>query len=223
MIRKLLAVLALLASASTGAFIAASSVHAEPLGKVIVCKYVGTPGVDETPQTGQNPIAVSANALDGKGFAGIFPFTFQDAQGQSIAIRYATSPTDNGNASECPGFEPSPTPTETPGPTPTETPSPTPTETPSPTPTETETPSPTETETPSPSPTETPTEAPTPPVIHHYPKPPKPPTPTKHDQKVLGATKELAFTGSKTTPLVVLALILLLAGVALLRFGKRTA
>ncbi|MFY9227700.1 MAG: hypothetical protein WAO28_00005, partial [Candidatus Microsaccharimonas sp.] len=31
--------------------------------KVFVCKYVGTPGVDERLQTGNNPISVSVNAI----------------------------------------------------------------------------------------------------------------------------------------------------------------
>ncbi|KQP78009.1 hypothetical protein ASF37_05165 [Aeromicrobium sp. Leaf289] len=55
--------------------------------KVYVCKYVGTPGVDEELQTGQNPIEVSVNALD-DGFPGTFPWSFTDAQGRSVAIGY---------------------------------------------------------------------------------------------------------------------------------------
>ena len=31
--------------------------------KVFVCKYVGTPGVDEVLATGQNPVSVSVNAI----------------------------------------------------------------------------------------------------------------------------------------------------------------
>jgi hypothetical protein len=34
-----------------------------PDGKVFVCKYVGTPGVDETLQSGQNPLSVSINSI----------------------------------------------------------------------------------------------------------------------------------------------------------------
>lgn len=70
--------------------------------KVVVCKYVGTPGDGERLQTGNNPIVVSVNALEGKGFSGTFPFAFSDAQGRSIAIRYAVNSHD-GNISECPG------------------------------------------------------------------------------------------------------------------------
>lgn len=55
--------------------------------KVVVCKYVGTPGVNETLQTGQNPIVVDYHAL-GAGFTGNFPFAFNDAQGQSIAVQW---------------------------------------------------------------------------------------------------------------------------------------
>src|SRR5512138_2905598 len=38
--------------------------------KVVVCKYVGTPGVDERLQTGNNPITPDANSLPG--FTGTF-------------------------------------------------------------------------------------------------------------------------------------------------------
>jgi hypothetical protein len=68
--------------------------------KVIVCKYVGTPGVDETLQSGNNPINVSVNSL-GSGFTGSFPYSFADAQGRSVAIRYATGPNESGSISEC--------------------------------------------------------------------------------------------------------------------------
>ena len=67
--------------------------------KVVVCKYVGTPGVDERLQTGNNPITPDANSLPG--FTGTFPWEFADAQGQSIAIRWAADSHD-GDISECP-------------------------------------------------------------------------------------------------------------------------
>lgn len=67
--------------------------------KVIVCKYVGTPGVDETLQTGNNPISVSENAIPG--FTGSFPYSFADGQGRSVAIRYAANNQDGGSLSEC--------------------------------------------------------------------------------------------------------------------------
>ncbi|MGA8986908.1 hypothetical protein, partial [Aeromicrobium sp.] len=51
--------------------------------KVVVCKYVSTPGGEL-----DHIIIVSENSLD-EGFVGIFPFTFGDAQ-DSVAIRYAT-------------------------------------------------------------------------------------------------------------------------------------
>jgi hypothetical protein len=56
--------------------------------QVVVCKYVGTPGVDETLQTGQNPIVVDYHALLGAGFDGTFPFPFSDAQGKSVAVQW---------------------------------------------------------------------------------------------------------------------------------------
>jgi hypothetical protein len=72
--------------------------------QVVVCKYVGTPGVDERLQTGQNPIVVDSNALE-EGFTGTFPWEFADAQGRSIAIRWAANAHD-GSITECPGVPP---------------------------------------------------------------------------------------------------------------------
>ncbi|QHC01338.1 hypothetical protein EK0264_14300 [Epidermidibacterium keratini] len=70
--------------------------------KVWVCKYVGTPGVDEQLQTGDNPISVDTSSLSG--FTGTFPYEFNDAQGRSVAIGY-----DDG------GPEPSPSQCPPPG------------------------------------------------------------------------------------------------------------
>jgi hypothetical protein len=69
--------------------------------KVVVCKYVGTPGVDETLQTGDNPLLVDYHSVPG--FTGTFPYAFADAQGQSIAIRWSFT---DGSISECPGYVP---------------------------------------------------------------------------------------------------------------------
>jgi len=54
--------------------------------KVYVCKYVGTPGVNERLQTGQNPISVSVNSI--KNWDGVIPGYFADAQGRSYAFAY---------------------------------------------------------------------------------------------------------------------------------------
>ena len=67
----------------------ASSASAEsgnPDPKVFVCKFVGTPGVNERLQTSrQNPILVSANSTSG---AAVGQF-FNDAQGRSLVIAVA--------------------------------------------------------------------------------------------------------------------------------------
>lgn len=67
--------------------------------KVFVCKFVGTPGVNERLQTGQNPISVSVNSI--KGWDGVIPGYFADAQGRSYTLAY-----DEGQAepdvSACP-------------------------------------------------------------------------------------------------------------------------
>lgn len=77
----------------------AANVNKKEDKKVWVCKYVGTPYVNETLKGGKNPISVSANTL--WGFNGTFPATFPDAQGSSVAIAY-----DNGgpapDISQCP-------------------------------------------------------------------------------------------------------------------------
>ncbi|QIG39271.1 hypothetical protein G5T42_07035 [Microbacterium sp. 4R-513] len=71
-------------------------------GKVVVCKYVTTPGVGEVLQTGENPIEVSVEAL-GAGFAGTFPYVFSDAQVNSVAIGFVGEGLD---ITDCPGFQP---------------------------------------------------------------------------------------------------------------------
>lgn len=62
-----------------------------------VCKYVGTPGVDESLQTGQNPISVAAPAVSGTA-PGSF---FNDAQGRSFVLIEDTGQAEP-DASACP-------------------------------------------------------------------------------------------------------------------------
>lgn len=113
--RKMAVSAAVLAAAVLGV---AQPAHAT-YNKVVVCKWVGTPGDGEVLQTGDNPIVVSVNALEGKGFDGTFPFEFEDAQGRSVAIRYSENPQDKGDISECTSDEsPTPTPTTPPPTTP---------------------------------------------------------------------------------------------------------
>jgi hypothetical protein len=122
--RKLLAAAAIALTMALSASPALAN-HDEPgesQGKVYVCKYVGTPGVDETLQTGQNPIEVSVNALESEGFAGVFPFAFEDAQGNSVAIGYSGNGHPELTIDDCPqpvtpSPSPSPSPSESPSPT----------------------------------------------------------------------------------------------------------
>ena len=117
-------------------------VSATDNAKWFVCKYVGTPGVDETLQTGNNPISVSENAIPvDPVVAGEF---FQDSQGRSYVLVEDTGQ-DEPDPSECPPVTapdptPTPTPEATPTPTPEATPTPTPEATPTPTPEATPTP-----------------------------------------------------------------------------------
>lgn len=81
----------------------ASPVSADAPDKVFVCKYVGTPNVDERLQTGNNPISVSVNSI--KPYNGVGSY-FADAQGQSYVLAVDTR-TGNGqegepNVNECP-------------------------------------------------------------------------------------------------------------------------
>jgi hypothetical protein len=86
--------------------------------KVYVCKYVGSPGVDERLQTGQNPILVSVNAIPQNP---VVPGSyFADSQGRSFVLAFDTGQTPP-TADDCPGGTP-PTATVTatstvPGPT----------------------------------------------------------------------------------------------------------
>ena len=70
--------------------------------KVWVCKYVGTPGVDETLKTGNDGlISVSANTLLGQTVA--VGASFPDAQGRSLVVQIGGSQPD---PSICPGYVP---------------------------------------------------------------------------------------------------------------------
>jgi hypothetical protein len=81
--------------------------------KWFVCKYVGTPGVDEVLQTGDNPISVSESAI------GISPVVagaiFADSQGRSLVLEQDIG--QGEPAAECPPTLPPP-PTPSPSPSP---------------------------------------------------------------------------------------------------------
>lgn len=84
-----------------------ATASAAPAPKFFVCKYVGTPGQDETLQTGQNPISVSGNALPNGTQVGD---SFADAQGRSHVIAEDTGQEEP----ECPEPENPPEPPEEP-------------------------------------------------------------------------------------------------------------
>jgi len=84
--KKILAALAVVVVALVGLVQTATAGYEHP-DKVFVCKYVGTPGVDERLQTGQNPISVSVNAIPD--FPGIGGF-FADGQNRSLVVAYDT-------------------------------------------------------------------------------------------------------------------------------------
>lgn len=94
---------------------AASTVLAGGVHKSYICKYVGTPGVDEVLQTGQNPIFTDNHSLlghDGTTFVGQ---QFSDKHGRSIVIVANTEKLDpEPSVEQCPSNEPTPTLTPTP-------------------------------------------------------------------------------------------------------------
>jgi len=56
-----------------------------PPTKAFICKYVGTPGVDERLQTGNNPISTSLETLPSGAVVGAF---FADQQGRSYFLEF---------------------------------------------------------------------------------------------------------------------------------------
>jgi len=92
-LNKLAAASAVTAIAGAGFLVFAlnpSSSVAKPTAptKVYICKYVGTPGVNETLQTGQNPIDTSVNAVkEDPIVVGSF---FNDQQGRSYVLAFDT-------------------------------------------------------------------------------------------------------------------------------------
>ena len=140
----------------------ASSPH-----KVFVCKYVGTPGINERLKAGQNPISVDIHSIDEyKTFEGdidtLVGAHFADAQGRSFVLAVdrgqpvpPVSDCPSPSSSETPTASPSASPSESPSASPSESPSASPSESPSASPSESPTTSPTTS--PSASPSETPT------------------------------------------------------------------
>ena len=110
--RRLLSISAAATISAVGLVAFSAPAHAAPTSsRVWVCKYVGTPGVDERLQTGNNPIRVSGNAADEDNDGQVFVGDqFADAQGRSVIVQIE---------GEDPGIEAcSPTPQPTDGPTP---------------------------------------------------------------------------------------------------------
>ena len=118
--RRLLSVSAAATIAAVGLVAFSAPAHAAPANsQVWVCKYVGTPGEDERPQTGNNPIRVSGNAADEDNDGQVFVGDqFADAQGRSVIVQIE---------GEDPGLEacsPTPAPTTPPTDGPTDKPTP---------------------------------------------------------------------------------------------------
>ena len=75
--------------------------------KWFVCKYVGTPGVDERLQTGENPISVGGGSLPQPIIVGTF---FNDSQGRSFILAEDVGQPEP-DPSDCPPPDTGPSPT----------------------------------------------------------------------------------------------------------------
>ena len=86
------------------ATLATATASADTIHKSYVCKYVGTPGVDETLQTGQNPIWVDNHSLTGKDDSVVqVGDTFSDEQGTSVVVVANTARLDpEPGVDQCP-------------------------------------------------------------------------------------------------------------------------
>ena len=107
--RRLLSISAATATIATLGLVAFSTpAHAAPASsQVWVCKYVGTPGVDERLQTGNNPIRVSGNAADEDNDGQVFVGEqFADAQGRSVIVQIEGEDPGAGVCSPTPPPEP---------------------------------------------------------------------------------------------------------------------
>jgi hypothetical protein len=99
---------------------------AEVQEKVFVCKFVGTPGVNETLQAGDNPISVAVNAIPlfdpndpaNDSAADLVGKEFTDQQGRSLVLEVDTGQPDPP-ASACQPIGPPPPPPPPPPTTPT--------------------------------------------------------------------------------------------------------
>ena len=87
--RRLLSISAAATIAAVGLVAFSAPAHAADANQPVwVCKYVGTPGVDEVLKSGTNPIEVNGNSVDkpkdGQVFVGD---KFADAQGRSVVVQ----------------------------------------------------------------------------------------------------------------------------------------
>ena len=116
--RRLLSVSAAATIAAVGLVASSSPAQADDAKStnVWVCKYVGTPGSDETLKEGKNPILVAGSSADkdkdGQVNVGD---QFADAQGRSVIVQIGG---EDPGCSETPPPVVTPTPRPTGGPTP---------------------------------------------------------------------------------------------------------
>ena len=109
--RRLLSISAAATLAAVGLVALSAPAYAADADSMVwVCKYVGTPGVDEVLSPGENPIRVSGNSadedMDGQVFVGD---QFADAQGRSVIVQIEGEDPDADICSTTPPPTASPT------------------------------------------------------------------------------------------------------------------
>jgi hypothetical protein len=111
--RRLLSISAAAIIAAVGLVAFSAPAHAADAdSQVWVCKYVGTPGVDEVLKEGKNPIEVSGNSVDKDKDGQIFVGDqFADAQGRSVVVQIGG---ENPGADICSPTPPTTSPTARP-------------------------------------------------------------------------------------------------------------
>ncbi|HSX22701.1 MAG TPA: hypothetical protein VLE97_08025 [Gaiellaceae bacterium] len=185
--------------------------------KVFVCKYVGTPGVDERLQTGDNPIDVDVNSIPSWPVA--IGSYFADAQGRSYVLAFDVGQPEP-SASDCPGGPPPSTTTSSSSTSTTTTTTPTTDTQCVECETTTTSTSTTTTSTPETTTTSTPETSTTPPEETTTSTTSSPPPPGGSPLRPSG-TPELPFTGSSSRALAALGTVILALGLAATRSSRK--
>ena len=110
--KQLMLLLGILSLLIPAGFVISGSANADHTHKVFVCKYVGTPGVDEILQPSENnPIEVDVHSIpgyNGQEAEALIGLEFADQQGRSLVIEVSLTP--GGGQGDEPSIEDCPPP-----------------------------------------------------------------------------------------------------------------